>query len=200
MKKLKIEDIITISAIFAIIFYLLFKGYISSSTNNNKLYIYKNNENITIASPYSIQQLSFIPIISNVSLYEEEKNYKYYLLIYDPTLSGYYNSEILYIYLKIPYLIPICSYYYPSPGCKYFFENNSITNDYIYLYSSSNYGYNYTFILPENQTLLLYIVSTNNKYGIIVENNTIYILSNNSEIAEEVATKFVLYWYGIINS
>ena len=199
MNKEKIINLTILIIVIILIFYLISKKYILYN-NQNQFYKYKSPDNITIISSYSIQQLSFIPIEPNISLYNIEKNYKYYLLIFDPTLSGYYNAEVLDILLKIPYLIPVCSYYYPSSGCKYFLENNSISTNYIFVYSPSNYSYNYTYILPANQTLLIYLEQTNNTYGIYIENNSIYIESNNSIIAEEVAEKFVLYWYGIINS
>ncbi|BFI73610.1 hypothetical protein YN1_5970 [Nanoarchaeota archaeon] len=197
MNKEKIINLLVIIIILGIILYIIFRNI---SNNQNQFYYYKNPDNITIVSPYSIQQLSFIPIEPNISLYNMEKNYKYFLLIYDPTLSGYYNAEIAYIYIKIPYLVPVCSYYYPSPGCKYFLENNSITSNYIFVYSSSNYTYNYTYILPANETLLVFIKPTKNKYGIYIDNNSIYIENNNSILAEEIAAKFILYWYGIINN
>jgi hypothetical protein len=204
MKREKIINLLIVVIAFIILILIIaVKSRIinyTNSSNNNQEYIYKNANNITIAGPYSIKQLSFIPIYSNISLYNELNNYKYQLFIFDPELSGYYNAEILYILIYATNLVPVCLYYYNN--CKYFFENNSITNNSIYLYSYYNQYANLTYILPRNETLLIYIIPTNNSYGIIFNNtnNTVIIYNNNSIIAEEMAEKFILYYYGIINS
>jgi hypothetical protein len=210
MKREKIINLsILIIAFIILVIIIAIKSRIINYTNNinnNSIYIYTNPDNITIAGPYNITQLEFIPIYSNESLYNSLNKYKYQLFIFDPTLSGYYNAEILYILI---YLLKynknikyVCSFYYNSSGCKYFLENNSINDNYIFLYTTYNDYENLTYILPRNETLLIYLVPTNDSYGIIFnsQNNTVTIYNNNSIIAQMMAEKFILYYYGIINS
>jgi len=209
MKREKVINLLILVIAFIILALIItIKSKIINYTNNinnNQTYIYKNPNNITIAGPYNITQLEFIPIYSNTSLYNSLNNYKYQLFIFDPTLNGYYNAEILYILIYLlkynKNFIYACSFYYNSSGCKYFLENNSINDNYIFLYTTNNYE-NLTYILPRNETLLIYLLPTNNSYGIIFnnQNNTVIIYNNNSIIAEEMAEKFILYYYGIINS
>jgi len=210
MKREKIINllILIIAFIILVLIITIKSGIINytNNINNNQAYIYTNPNNITIAGPYNITQLEFIPIYSNTSLYNSLNNYKYQLFIFDPTLNGYYNTEIFYILLYLlkynSNVIYACSFYYNSPGCKYFLENNSINDNYVFLYTIYNNYENLTYILPRNETLLIYLVPTNNSYGIIFnnQNNTVIIYNNNSIIAEEMYEKFILYYYGIINS
>jgi len=209
MKREKVINLLILVIAFIILVLIItIKSKIINYTNNinnNRTYVYTNPNNITIAGPYNITQLEFIPIYSNTSLYNSLNNYKYQLFIFDPTLNGYYNAEILYILIYLlkynKNFIYACSFYYNSSGCKYFLENNSINDNYIFLYTTNNYE-NLTYILPRNETLLIYLLPTNNSYGIIFnnQNNTVIIYNNNSIIAEEMAEKFILYYYGIINS
>jgi hypothetical protein len=210
MKREKVINLLILVIAFIILGLIItIKSKIINYTNNinnNQTYVYTNPNNITIAGPYNITQLKFIPIYSNISLYNSLNNYKYQLFVFDPTLSGYYNAEILYILIYLlkynKNFIYACSFYYDSSGCKYFLENNSINDNYIFLYTTYNNNENLTYILPRNETLLIYLLPTNNSYGIIFnnQNNTVIIYNNNSLIAEEMAEKFILYYYGIINS
>ncbi|BBL45405.1 hypothetical protein MJ1_0234 [Nanobdella aerobiophila] len=194
MKKDKIISMIIFIAFLIFIIYILYKSYY-----NHKNIYYYNKDNITIASPYSIDQLSNINIYPNISIYSIINNKSIYLLLFNPNLTGYYNAELLYIDLKIPNIIPTCFGY--SNGCTFFLENNSIENNTILLYQYYNNQYKYYYI-PLNDTLLIYLVPTNKSYGIYLypENNTILLENNNSIIGEEIAAKFVLYWYGFINN
>jgi hypothetical protein len=210
MKREKVINLLILVIAFIILGLIItIKSKIINYTNNinnNQTYVYTNPNNITIAGPYNITQLKFIPIYSNISLYNSLNNYKYQLFVFDPTLSGYYNAEILYILIYLleynKNFIYACSFYYDSSGCKYFLENNSINNNYIFLYTTYNNNENLTYILSRNETLLIYLLPTNSSYGIIFnnQNNTVIIYNNNSVIAEEMAEKFILYYYGIINS
>jgi hypothetical protein len=211
MKREKIINLLVIVTAFIILVLLITTkpriiNYTNNNINDNETYIYTNHNNITVAGPYNITQLEFIPIYSNTTLYNSLNKYKYQLFIFDPTLSGYYNAEILYILIYLlkynKNVIYVCSFYYNSSGCKYFLENNSINDDFVFLYTMNNNYENLTYILPRNETLLIYLVPTNDSYGIIFNdwNNTVIIYNNNSIIAQMVAQKFILYYYGIINN
>ncbi|MGB9674772.1 MAG: hypothetical protein ACPLX8_01420 [Nanopusillaceae archaeon] len=200
MKKEKVIDLLIFLGIVILIIYIIAKNIFFNYKNySEKIYYYNSSSGVLVSSPYSIEELSYIPIVSNVSLNKVLENYSFGLLIFDPHLSGYYNAEVLYILLKIPNLNPTCLYYVDN--CKYFLQNNSIFGNNLFLYSPGNYS-NITYILPLNQTLLIYIIPSNDSIEIVFnnKNNTIFIIGPNNESAEQLAAKFVLYWYGIINN
>ena len=66
MKREKIINLlILVIAFIILVLLIIIKSRIINYTNNinnNQTYIYKNPNNITIAGPYNITQLGFIPI------------------------------------------------------------------------------------------------------------------------------------------
>ncbi len=91
MKKEKIINLLIFIIAFIILVLLVtIKSRIinyTNNNNNNQKYIYTNPNKITIAGPFYMSQLEFIPIYSNISLYHSLNNYKYQLFIFDPTLT-----------------------------------------------------------------------------------------------------------------
>jgi len=165
-------------------------------------FIYKNpNENRTlneycnnlgcIYTKYKIEDLKDIRINKNSEI-DQLRNFNITFIFINPNMSGNFTTTFLNlaIYLgRSSQVIPICTE--PSEGCKYY-TNNSL-DDYFWLFYK-----NETHLINGTKVLRVYIVnSTENEIEI---NRNFIFLKGNEEGITKVLDKFLLYWYGIIDS
>jgi len=151
-----------------------------------------------VYTKYKIEELKDIPIKSNENL-SYLGNFNITFIFINPQLTG--NFTVSYLNLIIALnnyaiysnkslrIISVCTEF--SEGCNYY-TNNSL-EEYFWLFYK-----NETYLINGTKTLRIYIINST-KNEIEIDRNFIFLKGDENGIIK-VLDKFLLYWYGIINS
>jgi len=187
MNKLKKTALIVIVALALFIFLV----NLNHTKDKKQLLNQYCNNSDCVYTRYKVEELSDIKIISNENL-SYLKGFNITFIFIDPDLSGNFTLTFLnlIIYLsRNANVIPTCTK--NDKGCKYY--TNSSLDEYFWLFYN-----NETLLINGTKVLRIYITnSTENR--IEIDKNYIFLKGNEEGIIK-VLDKFLLYWYGIINS
>jgi len=144
-----------------------------------------------VYTKYKIEDLRDIPINSNSNI-NQLRSFNTTFIFINPNVTGNFTVAFLnlVIYLgKSSQVVPTCTE--PSKGCNYY--TNDSLEEYFWLFYD-----NKTYLINGTKVLRIYIVnSTENE--IEIDRNFIFLKGDEDGITK-VLDKFLLYWYGIINS
>jgi len=189
-------------AIIAISLFIFIYSIYYKFRGNGSLNEYCSNLGC-VYTEYKIGELKDIPINSNEDP-SYLRSFNITFIFIDPTLlnpqiNG--NFTISYLNLIIALnnfaiysnrsisIIGVCTK--NSNGCKYY--TNDSLDKYFWLFYE-----NETYLINGTKVLRIYIINST-KDEIEIDKNSIFLEGNETEIAR-VLDKFLLYWYGIINS